>query len=70
MTCSTCGKTAEKLKRLLAGDRWECSHVECPKRRRAPELDHHDHQQHLGGYAEVPHDHAAGCYRAKPTCKD
>lgn len=31
--CATCGKTAKRLQRL-ADEEWECSHVECPCRRK------------------------------------
>lgn len=34
MPCATCGKTAEKLEQLRRLD-WECSHVDCPTRRKA-----------------------------------
>lgn len=68
--CGTCGKTGDKLKGLLAGGWWECSHIECPKRRSAPVLDHHQTQQHHGGYVDTPHEHASGCYRVSPTTED
>lgn len=32
--CGTCGKSAAKLEQLQRGGFWECSHIECPKRKR------------------------------------
>lgn len=69
MTCATCGKTAEKLK-ALSRAWWECSHVDCPNRKREPVLDHAAPQQYAGGYVAAPHEHAAGCYRVTPTTED
>lgn len=48
----------------------ECSHVDCPNRRRIPELDHASHQQARGGFCDVPSNPATGCYRVQPTCKE
>lgn len=48
--CTTCGRDPQHMNSPVA----ECSHPDCQHRRRAPELDHHEH---IGDAA----------YRARPT---
>ena len=31
--CATCGKSADRIKRMKNQDDWECSHVDCSQRR-------------------------------------
>lgn len=35
MPCTVCNKTDKRLEDLESSGEWECSHVDCPKRRRA-----------------------------------
>ena len=32
--CSTCAKTAARIEAMREEEDWECSHVECPRRRK------------------------------------
>lgn len=47
-SCKECGKTDAQLSLLRW--RWECSHVECPKRKQVPEVCEHRESLGDGGY--------------------
>lgn len=70
--CPTCLKTSEQLKRRTG---WECSHVECPNRRRAVVVENVEPTGNRGSGITSGRDGIVdcgsdGCYRRTPTSRE